>query len=100
MIPKSFPRRQEKISNGLSIAVRLVAPISESDDLLLAASARFIRTHLSPDCARQKERLSVLNAPDTGGERRKTLDMTPYGEVGWVRNARAAKQRTLPQSEI
>jgi hypothetical protein len=44
--------------------------------------------------------MRVLNATDTGGERRKTLDMTPYGEVGWVRNARAAKQRTLPQSEI
>jgi hypothetical protein len=76
MIPK-ISLRQEKISNGLSIVFRLVAPISESGDLLLAASRRESSAHLSRDCREAERAVSVLNARDTSGERLKTMASDP-----------------------
>ena len=49
----------------------------------------------SSDPVRQKEQPAVLKAVTLVEEAGERWLVAPYGEVGWVRNARAAEQVTL-----
>jgi hypothetical protein len=62
----------------------------QPDDPCFATARLKSVAHLAFDRAGQKERRGGLDASQARGR-----IVAPYGEVGWVRNARAAGQVTL-----
>ena len=86
---------QRQDQNVPIISLRIVAPTNQLDGSFHASPGRKSSAYLPSDRARQKERPTLLTPVTLVQEAAERWLMAPYGEVGWVRNARAAERLTL-----